>query len=375
MKHSGPLSRATQGRPRGSTWSDEQFRAARERDLRERTAAVPSAVVSALTCLLLAALLTSGKLVEIAERQELGTTRDRQLAVAEGIDRVANFLSLNRPYDWIQDLRGIGEDAGERIDSIDEVAGDVPTTDDSAGGADEPVPGPSITSTSSTTSTTTTVAPGPLRAVSSDTPLRVYVAGDSQATYLGQAITTEGEGRALAVEVEDRISTSLARPDYFNWPAELAAVVEDRDPEAVVMFLGANDHQDMARDGERLVEGTPEWATEWRRRLELTLDLLHDDHRHVFWVTQPPMRDARLDEGIEQINALAEEVIASRSSVTAIDIHELFGGSGGFSERVAHDGTEIRARVDDGVHLSRSASSWVADLVFTAMDDVWEFQG
>ena len=36
---------------------------------------------------LLALLLTSGKVVEIAERQEFGDARDRNLAVAEGIDR------------------------------------------------------------------------------------------------------------------------------------------------------------------------------------------------------------------------------------------------------------------------------------------------
>ena len=83
MKHSDPLERATQPRPHGETWTDDQFRDARETDLRERTAAIPSAVISALTCLLLAALLTSAKIVEIAERQPFGPTRDRQVAVAE----------------------------------------------------------------------------------------------------------------------------------------------------------------------------------------------------------------------------------------------------------------------------------------------------
>lgn len=374
MKHSDPLERATRRRARGPTWSDDQFRDARDEDLRERTAAVPSAVVSALTCLLLAALLTSGKIVEIAERQELGTTRDRQLAVAEAVDRVANFLSLNRPYDWIQEIRGAGEDAGERIDTIDEVTDPDTGADDGVADGDGDVAPPPGSSTS-TSSTTTTMAVGPLRVVTGQEPLRVYVAGDSQATYLGQAITTEGGNRSFTVEIEDRISTSLARPDYFNWPAELAAVVEDRDPEAVVFFLGANDHQDMALDGERLVEGTPEWEEEWRHRLEVTLDLLAAPHRHVFWVTQPPMRDGRLDAGIDQINSLAAEVIEARPFVTPIDIHELFGGSGGFSERVTHDGQDLRARVDDGVHLTRDASSWVADLVFVAMDDVWQFSG
>lgn len=378
MKHSDPLERATQARERGETWDDEKFKTARELDLRQRTADVRSAVIAALTCLLLATLLTSGKIVDIAERQEFGSTRDRQLAVAQRVDRVANFLSLNRPYDLILDIRGAGDDAAERIDTIDEVVADLGLEVD-----DEPVeivtpdpPAVAVPGTVTTTSTTSTTSlpRAPLRTVTADNPLTVFVGGDSQAEYLAQAITTES-GFPLEVEVQHEISTSLARPDYFNWPARLAEVTEEQDPDAVVFFIGANDHQDMAdADGNRLVEGSEEWQQEWARRLAITFDLLEQEGRHVFWVTQPPMRDGDLDAGIELINALAEPVIADRDFVTVVPIWDLFGGESGFSERViGPDGTEIRARIDDGVHLTRSASSWVADIVFERLADVWDF--
>lgn len=386
MKHSDPLARATKvPRELGDTWDDEKFRETRERDLSQNTSDVRSAVIAVVTCLLLATLLTSGKIVEIAERQEFGPTRDRQVAVAERIDRVANFLSLNRPYDWIRDIRGAGDDAAERIDTIDEVAVDAGLDPDAgpvdpAGGDDGAADGGDDAAgdpTTSSTSTTTTAAPaGPLRAVDDTAPLTVFVGGDSQAEYLAQAVTTESDF-ALEVEVQHEISTSLARPDYFNWPARLQEIDENQDPEAVVLFIGANDHQDMAdSDGNRLVEGTPEWGLEWQRRLRITFDLLEQDDRHVFWVTQPPMRDGALDAGIEEINALADEVIAERDFVTAIDIWPLFGGESGYAQRITGpDGDELRARIDDGVHLTRSAASWVADMVFEAMAEVWEFAG
>jgi lysophospholipase L1-like esterase len=377
MKHSDPLKRATHTRELGETWDDEQFKETREKDLRQRTADVRSAVIAAISCLLLATLLTSAKIVEIAERQEFGTARDRQLAVAEQVDRVANFFSLNRPYDAIQDIRGTGDDVASRIDTIDEVIADLDLGIDDPP-ADPPVPddpvGPVGPDSTSTTSTTTTVPEGPIRAVDASRPLTVFVAGDSQAEYLADAVTTESSF-ALEVEQQHEISTSLSRPDYFNWPARLREVDEAQDPEAVVLFIGANDHQDMTdSDGSRLVEGTNEWQTEWRRRLEITFDLLEQDGRRIFWVTQPPMRDGELDAGIDQINVLANAVIAEREFVSAIDIWPLFGGESGFSERVTGpDGNEIRARIDDGVHLTRDAASWVADMVFAAMSDSWEF--
>lgn len=360
-----PLARAVGRRERADTWTDEQFRAARERDLAERTTPVRTMVSAVLTCLVLAALMTSGKLVEIAERQEFGDARDRNLALAEGIDRVANALSLNRPYDAIGDLRDAINDRGEVVA--------VTTTTTTTVAVTTTTTAPVASSSTTTVTTTSTLPPG--RVVSDADPLRVYVTGDSQATYLGQAITTERGDRSLEVAVDDRISTSLARPDYFDWPAQWATVMAADDPEVVVVFIGANDHQDMAdAAGERLVEGSPAWRQEWQARLRVALDVLGSDDRTVLWVTQPPMRDAELDRGVALINELASAVIADRRSVESIDIGALFGGTGGYAQRLAGpDGQTITARASDGVHVSRPGASWIADLVFAQLDRRWTF--
>lgn len=373
MKFSENLERATKRRVSTDVWTDEQFREAREKDLSERTAGTWQVVVAAMLSLVLATLLTTAKLVEIAERQPLGTWRDRQLSVANGVDRVANFLSLNRPYDLVTDIRGTGNSAGRRIDTIDEVI--TPTTP--AVVTPTTVPVAADTTTSTTSTTTTTISPYPIRSVDSTDPLRVFLAGDSQMEFLSQAVSTEGGTRDLQVETEFHISTGLSRPDYFNWPAELAAVIDESDPEAVVLFMGANDHQDMAdSDGQRIVRDTAEWDIEWSRRLAVTLDLLQAPGRHVFWVTQPPMRDHDLNRAVGRMNDLAESVIADREFVTTIDIWPMFGGDRGFSARVPGPyGTETSARVNDGVHLNRTAASWVAGLIFAEFDRVWDFAG
>ena len=129
---------------------------------------------------------------------------------------------------------------------------------------------PAANDSSSEATTTTTAAPATTtvpagRVVTDDAPLRVYVAGDSQATYLGQAIASESGVRSLEVELDDRISTGLARPDYFDWPAQWTNQMVELDPEVVVLFIGANDHQDMVdAAGQRLIEGSEAWRDEWR---------------------------------------------------------------------------------------------------------------
>ena len=54
-------------------------------------------IAAALLALGLGALLSSGALVGLAERQEVGAQRDIALGAAEATDRLAHLLSLNRP--------------------------------------------------------------------------------------------------------------------------------------------------------------------------------------------------------------------------------------------------------------------------------------
>ncbi|WP_420437169.1 DUF459 domain-containing protein [Candidatus Poriferisocius sp.] len=322
-----------------------------------------------LLCLVSTTLLTSGKLLEIAERQPLGESRDRWVSVAEAVDRAANFLSFNRPYDLIADWRGLGQDVGERLDTVSEVvealevegSGQIPPalvdSTDTVGGP-EPEP---------------TGVAAEFAVVSPDRPLRVHVAGDSQADEVGHALE-EASGRLFDVTVNSRNSTSLVRPDYFNWPAELLKVSIRDDPDVVVLFLGASEWQNMeTRDGSLVEPGAPEWLEEWSWRLSVALDVLSADHRLTVWVGLPPMRLAWSVDGVPAINAAAAAVIADYPQSVMVDIWDLFGGES-YVEKVAppSGGSPVRVRMDDGVHLNRMGSSWVSDQVVEAVAAFWD---
>ncbi len=68
----------------------------------------------------LGALFSSGCLVDLAERQGIGGTRDVALGAANAVDRAANFLSLNRPADGLsaalgRDTGGAGSEAAQEL--------------------------------------------------------------------------------------------------------------------------------------------------------------------------------------------------------------------------------------------------------------------
>lgn len=325
--------------------------------------------LAALLCLVSSALLTSGKLVEIAERQPLGNTRDRWVDIAEAVDRAANFLSLNRPYDLIADWRGLGQDVGERLDTVAEV---VEAMEDA--GNDQPPGAPAASAdVDDRDGAEPTEAALEFFVVSPDQPLRVHVAGDSQADDVGH--TLEGvSGGVFDVTVNSRNSTNLVRPDYFNWPAELLKVSIRDDPDVVVLFLGASEWQNMeTRNGSLVEPGTPEWLEEWSWRLGVVLDILAADHRLVVWVGLPPMRLGWSDAGIPAINETAAAVVADFPQAVMIDIWDLFGGEA-YTEKMPppDGGAAVRVRMDDGIHLNRTGSSWVSGEVVQAVAAVWE---
>ena len=406
------------------------------------TKSVTASVLSATLCLGVAALLVSGKVVEIADRLPLGPDRDLWLEAATETDDLANSLSLNRPYDLLRDLRGAGDEAGQQIDVIgdledllqleldtdaqqsdnaggpapaagaddapveptaapvDELAGtpsepgsspDEPAVpsepgsspDEPGSSPDEPaVPDESLAASTTTTpgaaagtsTATTTVPEGPPAyvrpvPVSADAPLGVWVAGDSQALFLGQGLRRDSPLKDLLnITLDQRHSTGLSRPSYFNWPVHFYAVATSYNPELVVATLGSNDWQSMtSEDGDLLDRGSDEWNDEWSRRLGVAFDVLQAPHRQVIWVGLPPTRRDDFREGYALMNRLAAAEAAARDFVTMVDIWDMFGGDEPYRDAVAPpddpEGRPVPVRQQDGVHLNRTGARWVVEAI------------
>ena len=216
-----------------------------------------------------------------------------------------------------------------------------------------------------------------LAPVSEEVPLRAYVAGDSQAFYLGVELRAGRLSKVLELTLDERQSTGLARPGYFNWPAHLLSVSTEPDPELLVMTMGNNDWQHMrSQDNEILRRGSGAWRAEWGRRLGVMFDLMEASHRHILWVGLPPARSASLREGYAVINEIAVEMVAARDFVTMIDTWELFGGDEPYRASLPPpedpEGSPVQVRQGDGVHLNRRGAGWVVAVIEEEIRRIWD---
>ncbi len=358
-----------------------------------------------IVCLAITSLLSSARLVDMAERQSFGSSRDRWLSVAHAVDRTASALSLDRPADAIDEALGRRESDSTII--LGELAAGAEVgigTSAASGSKTVPAPGtttpataaaPTIASSSSapltteapdtttpTTTTPTTTSPPTtvpsFGTVDVDHPLRVWFGGDSLGEYVGSQLIYRFVDQALATtELDFQISSGLSRPDYFDWPTRLSEVMQQEPrPQVVVFMAGGNDDQDMQVDAGRLPFINEQWEIEYRRRVATMMDITAYEGTQMVWINLPPMREKKLNTLATTVNSILADEASSRSWVTITDVGPTLSGSGGGYDQFIVDpdgGKTVRARTNDGVHLTPTASKWVAQQVWTHIDAAWTF--
>lgn len=214
------------------------------------------------------------------------------------------------------------------------------------------------------------VATTPPRALSNDDPLRVWVAGDSLAGALGPALgEIDGATGVVDTKVDYKISSGLAAR-VRDWPEYAAGALPAANPEVVVFMVGANDVTIVnSSDGDE--DGVPDWEPDYRADVAEMMDLLLENERVVLWIGSPTMRNSDRDEGAVEVNRVMREEADKRApDVVYVDAYRLFEGpDGGYSETIeTANGDTIRARIDDGVHLTGDGANHLASAVFALLD-------
>jgi hypothetical protein len=202
-------------------------------------------------------------------------------------------------------------------------------------------------------------------------PARVYIAGDSDAgsfaPFVSRLLRASG---VVATTVDYKVSSGLARPDFFDWPARLSVRIPKLNPDIVIVAFGGNDAQPI--HGLNKQVDTAEWRAEYAKRVGAVMDLVANDGRTLIWVGVPNDNQSDTTARLKVQDEVVRAQVAAHPGVVFIDSWNIFSGlDGGYAQYVVdpRDGVSKSVRSDvDGFHLNTTGAEILAFHIARAVE-------
>lgn len=291
--------------------------------------------------LVLAAFLNARGMHKTAAEQPAGAARDVALTLTAGLAGVSGFFQLDEPRKALQGA--LGRRGNDSISSRVRFARARRT--------------PAVATAAKPVYT-------PAR------PLRLYLTGDSLLydpdKEILERVQNVGAIKPVGPGVDTHAATGLAQPLVFNWFDYLPQQARRLRPGLVVLGFGGNDGQALVGDGGGQQFGTPEWNTEYARRVGGIMDDFAATNTKVLWVGLPIPRDPDLASRFRIMNGIyAAQAARRRGQVYFLDVYRRFSDRQGRYADYLKDssGQLVLMRKPDGVHYELAGAKVVTDEV------------
>ena len=167
-----------------------------------------------------------------------------------------------------------------------------------------------------------------------------------------------------------RSRPGISKSGLLDWGRLSTDQVREDEPDAVVVFIGANEGFPLPGPGGEEIDCCgPEWAAAYANRVRRMMDTYRQDGQaRVYWLTLPLPRDGELAEVARSVNA-AIEVAAQpfRAQVRVLDMEQLFTPGGRYRDAMTVGGRRRIVRDADGIHLNNAGAGIAADAVLAAV--------
>ncbi|MEA2159909.1 MAG: uncharacterized protein QOD66_2289 [Solirubrobacteraceae bacterium] len=194
----------------------------------------------------------------------------------------------------------------------------------------------------------------------------LLVTGDSMSMPLDADLAQLLAPRGVRVIRDPHIGTGISTTFIVNWAKLSALQVKQDHPEAVVVFIGANDGFPMKDPSGREVSCcNAEWAAIYANRVRQIANTYRQAGAgRVYWLTLPTPRDPARQAIARVVNA-AIEVAAQpwADEVRVIDTVPVFTPGEVYRDSMNVGGTQTLVREADGIHLNGPGSSLLAGIV------------
>ncbi len=198
----------------------------------------------------------------------------------------------------------------------------------------------------------------------------LLVTGDSMSQPLDSDLAGDLIPKGVRVVQDPHIGTGISTTFVVNWAQLSAAQVRAYHPNALVIFIGANDGFPMSGPGGRAIACcSAQWAAIYANRVrQMANTYRQDGAAHVYWLTLPTPRDPARARISRVVNAaIAVGVAPWTAQVSVINTVPIFTPAGVYRDAMTIDGVPTIVRQSDGIHLNDAGSRFLAGVVLAAI--------
>ncbi len=209
-------------------------------------------------------------------------------------------------------------------------------------------------------SDTVSAPTGPVEKI--DAARVILVVGDFVADGLSEGLAEGFEGDST-IRIVSRASGSsgFVRDDFYNWPTEITAILEEEKPGAIVMLVGSNDRQQMRIGGVREAVRSDAWTAEYATRAKAFATEVGKSGIPFLWVGAPPFKFSSMSNDMLALNDIYKASVKEVGG-EFIDIWDGFVDAEGNFVTSGSDvsGQTVRLRANDGINFTRSGKRKMA---------------
>ena len=194
----------------------------------------------------------------------------------------------------------------------------------------------------------------------------LLVTGDSLVQPLDVQLGRKLAGDGVVTTRDAHLGTGISKTDIVDWGMLSSKQVKDDSPDAVVMFMGANEGFPFpAAGGGRTECCGPQWAVTYATRARSMMDTYRrDGDARVYWLTLPMPRDPGRQKTAKAVNAaIAVAAQPFASQVRVLDMSDVFTPGGKFRASMDVDGRNTLVRRQDGIHLNDAGAGVAVKIV------------
>ena len=153
----------------------------------------------------------------------------------------------------------------------------------------------------STSRSSVASAPREVAVEKNDSARKVLVIGDFVANGLARGLVDAfAASPNVVIERRTNGSSGFVRDDFYNWPGEIGAILDEVQPSVLVVHLGANDRQPLRVEGRTHDVLSDSWRTEYTARIDAFIDEVRQKGVVLVWTGAPPFRFRSMSADMER---------------------------------------------------------------------------